>query len=155
MSKKLSYTFVLFGLLGFISLIPGLFDKVAYIYFRTVDGSSIAVEGKCFKVPAGWVIDSIGSHSGHSLFNLRKKGEKGYMFASVIVGLPSIIPDHERLSPVKGAPDLYSIYELEGLVPTNTVRYWSVLPDQSLLLMGRKIDVLVELSMLTWSKECE
>jgi hypothetical protein len=42
MSKKLSYIFVLFGFLGFATLIPGAFDKAAYMYFRIVDGSTIA-----------------------------------------------------------------------------------------------------------------
>ena len=154
MSRKLSYIFVLFGFLGFATLIPGAFDKAAYMYFRIVDGSTIEVGDKCFKVPYDWVIDSTGNHGGHALFNLRKKTENDYLFVSVIVGSASIIANHGSLNPIKEVPGLYSVYELEELAPTNTVRYWSSIPDQTLLLMGRDIDTLSELSAIIWSKGC-
>ncbi len=154
MSRKFSYIFVLFGLLGFITLIPGVVDKTIYTYFRIINGSTIEAGDKCFQVPYGWVIDYTGYNSTHLVFDLRKKTENDYLFVSVIVGPPSIIPNYQNLSPIKEIPGLYRVYELEKLAPTNSVRYWSSIADQTLLLIGSDLDTLVELSAINWIGDC-
>lgn len=154
MIKKLSYIFVLVGLSGFLTLIPGVFDKAVYWYFRAVEGSTIVIGDDCITLPYGWVIDSTDSHKGHALFNLRRKTEDGYLFVSVVFGTSSIIDNQEALNPVKAVPGLYSVYELAGLAPTNTVRYWSIVPDENLVIMGRDVDLLIELSTVNWSEGC-
>jgi hypothetical protein len=43
---------------------------------------------------------------------------------------------------------------LQRLPAENSVRYWSVISDQNILLMGRDIDTLAELSSVTWPVDC-
>lgn len=154
MTKKLFWVFVVCGLLGFLSLIPGTFDKAAYIYFRVVDGNSVTLDGSCIKYPSGWVLDSMENRSEHKVVNLRKKTESGYVFASLIDGPKEIIFNSENSVPIKEVPGEFSIYEVQGLPAENTVRYWTTIPGLNVILMGRDVDAIETLATAAWRADC-
>ncbi|MEN8128817.1 MAG: hypothetical protein ABFS45_01200 [Pseudomonadota bacterium] len=147
MIRKFSYLFVIFGLLGFLTLIPGVMDGAIYYYFRATNGDTIDINNQCFSVPEKWVIDSVEDRNGRTIYNLRKKEGEQYIFASVFYGDGSSIPGIQNLVPVKRNGDLFSIYELSVLPAGNTVRYWSFVSSQSLIIIGRRLSVLESLSL--------
>ena len=154
MTKKFSYILVVFGFLGFLTLIPGFVDGVIYYYFRVVSGHSMEFKNQCFSVPKGWVIDSIPNRTKRRVYSLRSKDSEKYYFASVIYGKASIVPGIKKLEPIKIEGDLFRVYELANLADQNTVRYWSVVPAQNLIIMGRDISVLESLSLAIHSVDC-
>ena len=154
MSRKNHIFLWFFGILGLFTLVPGTIDKATYFYFRTHNGSTIQANNQCIKIPPGWVVDSTEDDDGYTVIDLRRKAATDYQFASVIIGANSIKDSLKNLSPLKEVQGMYSIYEIEGLARTNTVRYWSTFSNQAFILMGRDVEVLDELSTFKWSKDC-
>lgn len=150
MRRVLPYGLILFGLFfGLVSLIPGSFDKAAYIYFRVVNGSSIEVGGECVRVPSGWAIFRVDDDDRRMAL-LYKKLESEFVYVSV--GAQVDIPNPERLMLVTEVPDAYGIYSLDvDGDPTNR-NLISIVPGQNLLLVSEHIDSLVELSRIKWNR---
>lgn len=154
MKKKLSYLFVILGLLGFLTLIPGFFDSALYYYLRIAKGSTMHLNSKCFSVPNEWVIDSFVYREGSGIYTLRKKDNNKYTFASVFHGAPSLISSTKNSVPIFSNGDLFSIYELTKLDKNNSVKYWSLVPYNDLIIMGRSTKVLKALSLEIQSSDC-
>ncbi len=147
MIRKLSFLFVIFGLLGFLTLIPGAMDGAIYYYFRAINGDTIDINNKYFSVPEKWVIDSVEDRNGRVIYNLRKREGEQYIFASVFYGDDSSVPGFQYLVPVKTNGDLFSIYELSLLPAGNAARYCSFVTSHSLIIVGRRLSVLESLSL--------
>lgn len=151
--KALKRAFIIFGLLGFITLIPGVMDKFIYSYFRFANGSVMNLGGKCYDVPVNWVIDSREGHGNDVIFNLRSKVDDEYIFSSVLRKDKSSIPGFSDLRPVNST-DGIAVYELVGLPAEVSVRYWAYVSEQNLLIMGRSIPVLESLAHSIKSVVC-
>jgi len=155
MIQKLSYALIVIGLLGFITLIPGFFDKAEYVYYRAKGGSLMELNSKCFSVPDGWVISSVDKKVDLKTFSLRTEIDGRYYFVTVIAGKSSSIPGFTNLKPIKMMDGKYSIYEISKLPSNNSVRYWAIAPDKNLIVMGRDINMLESLLGGVMSQSCQ
>jgi hypothetical protein len=155
MIRRLSIIFVVIGFFGFVTLVPGFFDKVSYYYFSLVEGRTIEFGEQCYSVPGEWVIDSVESQDGRKVINLRHKNKGKFQFVSVISVAASDIPDLTKLKPIKGDNmEEQVIYKLDKLPLENTVRYISVIPSKNLLVMGREPESIEVFSLELLPIEC-
>ena len=156
MNKYITYSILLLiGILGIATLIPGTVDKSIYYYFRIQNGNVITLTNGCYSVPDLWVIDSIEKNKNRLIYNLRHKVDDDDHFMSVFSVTNDEVIDLKKNNIIKLRNDLVSIYELGGLSPENTVRYWGYIDKYNIILLGRSVEML-ELYSPSFSKmECK
>lgn len=140
MIKWLTYVLITFGLLGFLTLIPGFMDQSIYCYFRMYHGNTMDINDNRFTVPEAWIIDSIEKRDELHIYNLRSKNNKEFTFASVFHGDETSVPYIKSLEPVDDENESYGVYELRNLPPNNPVRYTVTVPQYQLIIVGEKLE---------------
>jgi len=154
MKKTLLYSVLIIGMLGFITLIPGVVDGIIYNYFRFANGDVIVLDEQCYGVPDHWIIDSVDNHNQKTINNLRSKVDDRYVFSSILSGNENPIPEIGKLKPIKKKEGVFAIYELNTLPAENSVRYWSYIVNHDLIIMGTSTDILEELSLSIKLTDC-
>ncbi|NOQ79360.1 MAG: hypothetical protein GQ546_08160 [Gammaproteobacteria bacterium] len=154
MIKYILYTFIVIGLLGLLTFIPGFNDELEFYYLRFQTGDSIEVNEQCYLIPKPWIVDSKDIHSGEVTYTLRKNENNEYYFSTVIYGNEDTIPHLKSLKPLKIHNDVYRIYKLSNLSEENPVRYWLYLPKLELILLGESIEQLESLSLNLMVTQC-
>lgn len=153
MNRKATYFLVILGLLGFLTLIPGVLERVTYAYFRLANGSEASVHGRCYRIPSGWILDSTGEHQGHGLFRVRGKINGSHHLVVVLVRAASSIPGLDSSSQGDMAsPD--SVFEMSDLDQSVNMRYWSSMSDRELIFIGSDASVVAEVAGLRWEDDC-
>lgn len=142
MKSKIINSIVILCLLSGVFLIPGVFDKAWYHYYRIKLGSDFAFKNGCYSVPENWVILE-DSNLAENEVDLWKMQNKKHSYATVRYEESSVIRGlldkkiHREV--IDKSPD-YIMYDLEKALNGNPVHHYAVVLKKDLLVVGENAE---------------
>ena len=149
--KTQVFASLLIVVLAIVPLIPGVIDGVIYHYFRFLNGDVIKFDMQCYVVPDRWIISSVENRNNRITYNLLSKVDGEYIFSSVSRGEETILVRMEKL--IKAKEHSFNIYEWPSL-PTENSLYWSFIFKYNLIVMGKSVNIVKNLSLSMHPTDC-
>jgi hypothetical protein len=150
-------TLLIFISLGAITLIPGVMDELIFNYHkitkRFVNGDSIILGARCYRVPENWFIDRVDSIEKRKVYDLTTRAKDKYISTSITHEMGVVLPADERL--IKAKESTFNIYELAALQEASRFRYWSYIFKYELIIMGESIDSVKSISRSIETTDCK
>ena len=155
-NKKIIALLVIISL-GAITLIPGVMDSLIFNYHkitkRVVNGDVIKLGTQCYRVPDNWFIDRVESIDSRTVYDLLTRANDKYFSTSITYERGVALPVDEQI--IKAKESTFNIYELDALQKESRFRYWSYIFKHELIVMGKSIDSVKNLSKSIVPMDCK